>query len=379
MRFSALMAAFMATTASSLVWAGTSKPDWVGIWRGTIGKLPVQACFQARDYGSYGAYFYLKHLGIISLGGLADGVSAGATNVWTEARNSDHPEVGPLWKNLSVTATELTGTWTGNGKELPIVLTRVAQTDPSEEPCGDLAFSKPRVTPVQLANSRATVDGVDYTIVKADVGKQFPDVSLETFQLDGNTGAVQNINAALKAEIQEKVEKANFFECTMANLAAMGEDGQYQTSTKPVLITTNWMVSATDAGSTCGGAHPNWSQSWTNWDLRTGAAVDLWTWLGPIGATVTPRDGYNEVTIESELRALLGKGWQPAETDCKDVIEGQEYWSVRLTRTGFAFSPDLPHAQTPCIDDVNLTFDQLAPLLNADGASRVASFREDLK
>jgi hypothetical protein len=372
MRVSAKMVALMATTASSVVWADTSKPDWVGIWRGTVGKLPVQACFQARDYGSVGAYFYLKHLGIISLGPIDD-------STWTEARNSDQVTDGPLWKTVAATGNQLTGTWTGNGKELPIALERVPQVDPSAEPCGDLAFSKPRATPVKLANSRATVDGVGYTIVKGDVGKQFPDVSLEAYQLDGNTSALQSINTALMAEIFEKAEKANFFACTMANLASMGEDGQYQTATKPVLITANWMVSETDAGSTCGGAHPNWSKNWQNWDLRTGQVVDLWTWLGPMAATVTPRDSYNEVTIEADLRELLNKGWQPAENDCKDAIKDQDYWFVRLTREGFAFSPDLPHALTACIDDVNLTFEQMAPLLNAVGESGIASFRADLK
>jgi hypothetical protein len=372
MRVSALTVALMVTTASSIVWADTSKTDWAGIWRGKIGNLPVQACFQARDYGNVGAYFYLKHLGIISLGPIDD-------NTWTEARYSNQVDDGPLWKNISTSGNMLTGTWTGNGKELPVKLERVPQVDPSAKPCGDLAFSKPRATPVKLASSRATVDGVAYTIVKADVGKQFPDVSLETFQLDGNTRAVQNINTALKSEIQGNVERASYFDCTMANLAAMGEDGQYQTTTKPVLITANWMVSETERGSTCGGAHPNWSQNWLTWDLRAGAAVDLWTWLGPTAATVTPRDGYSEVAIEPDLRALLDKGWQPAENDCKDVIKGQDYWSVRLTRGGLAFSPDLPHALTACIDDINLTFDELEPLLNADGKDGVAAFRKDLK
>jgi hypothetical protein len=372
MRVFPLTLAVVATSVSSGAWADSSKPDWVGIWRGTVGKLPVQACFQARDYGNIGAYFYLKHLGIISLGPIDD-------STWTEARNSDQAADGPLWTTISADGSKLTGKWRGNGKELPIALERVPQVDPTVDSCGDVAFSKPRATPLKLASSRATVDGVAYTVVKADVGKQFPDVSLETFQLDGNTRAVQNINTALKTEIQEKVEGASYFDCTMANLAAMGEDGQYQTSTKPVLITANWMVSETDIGSTCGGAHPNWNQNWQTWDLRSGAAVDLWTWLGPKAATVTARDGYSEVTIEPDLRALLDKGWQPAETDCKDAIKGQDYWSVRLVREGFAFSPDLPHALTACIEDVTLTFEQMAPLLNAVGAGGVSSFRADLK
>jgi hypothetical protein len=379
MKLSGLMIALMATSVSASVWAESARPDWVGIWRGTIGKLPVQVCLQARDYGNYGAYFYLKHLGIISLGGLADGVSAGATNVWTEARNSDHPGDGPLWKNLSATATELTGTWTGNGKELPIVLTRVAQTDLSDEPCGDLAFSTPRATPVNLSSRPATVDGFAYTVVKADVGKQFPDVSLETFQLDGITSAIQKINTALKAEILAKVEGANYFQCTMGNLASMGEDGQYQTTTRPVLITANWMVSETEEGSTCGGAHPNWGVYWNNWDLRSGLSVDLWTWLGPKAATVIARDGYSDVTIEPELRNLLNKGWRLTDDDCKDTVESENYWKVRLTREGFAFSPGLPHAATACIDDVKLTFEQLAPLLNVEGEAGVKSFRADLQ
>jgi hypothetical protein len=379
MKMCSLMVALLATTVSTNVWADNSKPDWVGIWRGTIGNLPVQACFQARDYGNVGAYFYLKNRGIISLGPIDDSTATKAFYGWTEARHSDHPEAGPLWQNITVKGNALKGTWTGSGKTLPIAMARVPQVDATVEPCGDLAFSKPRITPVKLSTSRAQIGHVAYTIVTADVGKQFPDVSLQSFQLDGNTSAVQNINATLKSAIPDKVEESDFFQCTMANISSIGEDGQYQTTTTPVLITANWMVSETEGGSTCGGAHPNWGIYWNNWDLRSGLPVDLWTWLGPRAASVIPRDGYSDVTIEPELRNLLNKGWPRTEEDCKDIVERENSWNLRLTRNGIAFSPGLPHAATACIDDVNLTVEQLAPLLNEEGKARVASFRADLK
>ncbi len=378
MKLSGLMIALIATSVSASVWAENARPDWVGIWRGTIGKLPVQVCLQARDYGNVGAYFYLRNRGIISLGPIDDSTATKASYAWTEARNSDHPEAGPLWQNISVKGIALTGAWTGSGKTLPIAMTRVAQVDAAVEPCEDLAFSKPRITPVKLSTSRAEIDQVAYTVVEADVGKQFPDVSLETFQLDGNTSAVQNINATLKSAIPDKVEESDFFQCTMANISSIGEDGQYQTTTKPVLITANWMVSETEEGSTCGGAHPNSGVYWNNWDLRSGLPVDLWTWLGPKAATVIARDGYSDVTIEPELRDLLNKGWPRTEEDCRDIVESENSWNLRLTREGFAFSPSLPHVATACIEDVNLTFEQLVPLLNAEGKTRVASFRADL-
>jgi hypothetical protein len=379
MKMFTLMVALLATPVSTGVWADNARPDWVGIWRGTIGKLPVQACLQARDYGNYGAYFYLKNRGIISLGPIDDSTATKASYAWTEARNSNHPEAGPLWQNISVSGIALTGAWTGSGKQLPIAMERVPQLDPSIEPCEDLAFSKPRITPVKLSTERAEVDRVAYTVVNADVGKQFPDVSLQTFQLDGNTSAVQNINATLRSGIPDKMEESDFFQCTMANISSTGEDGQYQTTTKPVLITANWMVSETTEGSTCGGAHPNWGMYWNNWDLRTGLPVDLWTWLGPNAAKVVLRDGYNEVTIEPELRNLLNNGWRLKENDCQDVVEQENSWQIRLTRKGLAFSPSLPHAATACIDDVNLMFEQLAPVLNETGKTGIASFRADLK
>ena len=33
-----------------------------GVWGGTLGTQKIQACFDERRWGTFGAYFYLKHL-----------------------------------------------------------------------------------------------------------------------------------------------------------------------------------------------------------------------------------------------------------------------------------------------------------------------------
>lgn len=54
---------------------------WQGVWRGTIGQAPVQVCLD-RDFG---AYYYLKHLKIISLGPLDRPTNSATLPVWSEA------------------------------------------------------------------------------------------------------------------------------------------------------------------------------------------------------------------------------------------------------------------------------------------------------
>ena len=70
------------------------EPTWQGVWRGTIGALPVQACLDHRDYADQGAYYYLSHLSIINLGRIDKG---GATMTFSEAANSNTKDQEPLW------------------------------------------------------------------------------------------------------------------------------------------------------------------------------------------------------------------------------------------------------------------------------------------
>jgi hypothetical protein len=358
--------------------AETAAPEWAGIWRGTIGDLPVQACLQSRDFGNVGAYYYLKHLKIITLGPV-DSAGQSATEIeWSEAPYSDKAKDGPLWKNVAVMGNVLSGIWTGGGSNLPIAMTRLTQIDPEEQPCGDLAFSKPRITKAGITAQRKTLDGKPFDALTLNVGKHFEDVSLESFQLPGTSAAVRHINSILKEEIAAKPEDSEYLGCSMSNLGSHGSDGEYSRGIKPVVLTQHWMVSELTMGDYCGGAHPNWGQSWTTWDLRTGKEIDLWTWLSPLGAKITPQSGYTRIELTPKLKAMLTKSWPRKDADCADVPEYSDYWDVKFTKSGFAFTPNLPHVALACSEDVAFSFAQIAPMLNKAGKAGIASFRADL-
>lgn len=374
MRRAGLALAMIATCCSSYAHAASLPPEPWGIWSGEIGKQAVQVCFQKTSWGEFGAYYYLSHLGIIVLQPSHTGSSSGIE--WSEDSSAKKPAASPRWMLRPVRNDRLTGTWTVAEKELPIALVRVRPSTPDGAACGDASFSYWRAVKPVITRSRKSVDGIGYTALIAKVGKHF-DASLSSFQLDGAAPAIGRINAGLRATLPSRAEDSDYFGCMMSNLGSNGSDGEYGDDITPVLLTRRWMVIQRISSSSCGGAHPNYGVEWQTYDLAAGESVDLWTWLNPVAATVTPRNGYSDVEITPGLRTLLTQHWPRSDDDCSDVAEYASRWNVRLTREGFAFTPSLPHAGLACVDDVELSFAQLAPLLNNKGRTNVAAIRRD--
>ncbi|MDE2596756.1 MAG: hypothetical protein KGL44_07765 [Sphingomonadales bacterium] len=375
MRQTLLKIAALTGLAMSCCGTAQAAGTWSGVWRGTIGADPVQVCLQGGGFGDQGSYYRLQDLVIMPL----EPVPTAATPNWTEARDGNPSPAAAVWSQITVSGNQLTGVRTGADGARPIALTRLAQVDTEAQPCGDLAFSAPRATAPRLTDARKMIDGIAYSVREYHAGPQFSDVSISTFQLDGATPAIRAINAELASRLPAKVEEADYFICSMANIGSTGRDGEYSDDTAPVLVTRGWVVSQTSSGSTCGGAHPNAGVDWSNWNLRTGQAVDLWTWLGPQYARLTPHGTYNDIAIMPRLRALLVKGWTRNDEGCESIGEEADSWSIRLTRKGFAFSPNLPHVALACTEDVEIGFASLAPILNPAGRAGVASFRADLR
>lgn len=367
--------------------APTSDPSWVGVWSGTIGDLPIMACMQHSEYQNAAAYYYRKHMKIITLTSPLAEPSATEIPQWFEGPNREDAAKSPIWK-LSVTdANTLTGTWSATpdkaAKSLPVTLKRVATDAEGRILCASVEFNGPRITPMKITRKPAKKDGVSYTDITADVGKQF-DVSIGTFALLGNSAAVQKINAALGKEISGDPLKSNYLDCVTGALSSHGADGDYAIGLVPDLIMRKYMVSKESYANYCGGAHPNYTINWRNWDLRTGNVINLMDWLNAKAVVQTKQgqgeNAYMDIAIQPYLRKLLKAKWAPiAEPECIDVIDDQDYWTLYLTKTGISFYPDLAHALTACEADINFSFSELTPLLNAAGKRWIASFRADLK
>ena len=369
-----------------------AEPAWVGVWSGTIGDLPIMACMQHREYEDIAAYYYRKHMKIIRLTSLSDKPSATKIPQWIEGGDTNDAAKKPQWKLVAIGADTLSGTWSKTSdkvasdktaKPLPVTLKRVATDHDEDSLCASVEFNEPRATPIKITRKSVSKDGVNYTDITADVGKHF-DVSIGTFALLGNNAAIKKINTALAKEISGDPLESNYFECITGALSNNGSDGDYSVGLVPDLMTRNYVVSMESYSNYCGGAHPNYYINWRNWDLRTGNAIKLMDWLNAKAVMQTKQgqgeNAYTDIAIQPALRKLLKAKWTPtAEPECIDVIDDQEYWSLHLTKTGIAFYPDLAHALTACEADIDLSFSELTPLLNAAGKRGIASFRADLK
>jgi hypothetical protein len=375
-------------------------PAWEGVWRGTIGELPVAVCLQHRDGDDFGAYYYLRHLSIISLGTLPPGDQAGPAGslVWTEQPDADHPEKGPLWHLTGVAHDHLGGTWSDGKTTLPIALSPVpipapaaasGADDPDSDVCGSLAFSMPRYTKPTITTGHAALDGTGYDRVTVTAGKQFgtdfqPEV--ETFQLPGTTPAIARVNAALRRDIPTGPDDDLNFQCSISALGANGYDGGASSSTVPEIITGSWMVSRNNASSDCGGAHPNADIAYTTWDLREGAPVAIEDWFNAEALTKTvqnpgTKDELTTITYTDAFRKLIGEAYARArgdDADCLDAVKDEDEWDAHLARDGVAFYPSLPHVVQACAENAVIPYTKLAPYLNARGMTGVASFRAEL-
>ncbi len=62
-------------------------PDLRGIWEGTVGTLPVHACFVSGETGAFGAYYYNSRLRLIGLEAVE-----GTAGAFREAASGDENE-----------------------------------------------------------------------------------------------------------------------------------------------------------------------------------------------------------------------------------------------------------------------------------------------
>ncbi len=393
MRMKTCLALF--STASTLACAAAAaqavaaqSPAWHGVWRGTIGAAAVQVCFQHTDDNDFGAYYYMRHLQIISLGQVEPKGGAPAGQVWTEAPFSDKAAEGPLWHITAVGNGRMNGVWTQGGKSLPIALVAVAREKPAkgddDQPCGSETFSLPRFTKPVVTTRPAKVDGIAYTRVMVDIGKQFGDSGFETFQLAGATPAIRRINAELYKDVPTGPEHADYFQCTLSALGQNGLDGDATSTLSPETLTTSFMVEADAESGDCGGAHPDSGTSYETWDLRTGTKIDLYGDFTKAALTRTVQDAgtknaYTEVTLTPAFKAMIIAAFPAGDPDCKEAVQTADDWAARLTPRGMAFTPDLPHVVAACIDDAVIPYGKLAPYLTADGKALAAAFAAETK
>lgn len=366
-RIVALMLGLLVPSAASAQPAAAA--GLPGIWEGTIGTLPVRACFVTREYGSFGAYYYRSRMKLLGLE---------AQDGTTDAFGETGGDVTAQWRTVRVAGDNLTATWTSGRQGLPVRLHRVAATLGEEGACASVAFHQPRLEGVHTVSTRATADGTAYTKLTLDTAGHF-EIGVETFALDGDSAAVRRINTALGESLAGT--PPGWLSCVTDSLATHGSEGQANESLTPAMISRRWLSVASASDWDCGGAHPDSSSRYRLFDLTSGAETELLDWFTPAAVKRETFEGSTEVarTLEPAFRAFLLAGWHvdPGAAECDEVIRSQEDWSVGLTRDGFVFSPSLPHVVQACEENFTVDFDRIRPWLTPQAAEQVRDLRAE--
>jgi hypothetical protein len=333
-----------------------------GIWEGTIGTLPIRACFVQREWGAFGAYYYLSQMRLIPLRALED--NAAGFSEGTEDAGAGH------WRIDQVDATALTARVTNDGHVAPVRLHRIPGGGEEAGACASFAFHAPRLAGAHVVRSRATLDGVSYTKLVLDAGAHF-EIGMQTFALDGDSAAVRRINATLGEALAGNPPA--WFGCISSSLDQGGLEGEQNDTLEPAMISRRWLSVAMQYSNSCGGPHPNEGSFYRLFDLTSGAEANPLDWFLPTAVKREHLEGSDEDsrTLEPAFRTFLLTGWHPEAdaAECDEIVRSQEFWTVGLTRTGLVFSPDLPHVAQACGEEFTLTFDRLRPWLRPEAAA----------
>ena len=367
MRFFTLITAALVATGLAAPVRAAGGPAWHGVWQGTVGRLPVRACFADKEYGSEGAYYYLRHLRAIPLEQLE---KRGST--WAELDGRDAKR--PRWTFKAV-GPVLSGTWSDGRNSLPFRLTRMAGLRPGQAACGSMLFNQPRLKRAPIATSKARIDGARYTKLTFQPGPPFPDVEVVTFALDRPGPAALRINQRLREPLREPAERSEWFRCMTASLAAVARDGAYHVAIEPVMITGRWLAAKHWQEGSCGGASPFNSSVSRAFDLKSGAEVDLLTWLNGRAVARGSAGAGSPAALRPAFRQFILARTKPRDADCREAVASEEYWDIGLRRTGLMFSPSLPRVVQACGEEILIPFGRLTPFLSPQGSAGVASLR----
>jgi len=346
-----------------------------GIWSGTLGDQEIRLCLGVKTSVGNGAYYYLRHLQLISL--QADRQQGG----WYERGVNARLDPAPRWTLTETPKGGLTGTWSQGGKSLPVRLDRISPSrrDATDDPpCGLMTFLKPRLTSPKLVRTPASLDGALYTRLVWDLGALSAS-ALEGFDLPGDTAALRRVkklipSAAPAAVIDEG--QSEYVACSLSAAGEFGEEGQYRHTVTPALILPHWLVSAEASSFSCGGPGPDLETRYQVFDLTAGAKVDPWSWFdGP------PRNPKSLDPFEArpQLKALVEAAWRRAIAQSRDCADADpDEWDIHPAHEGLAFSPQLAHAPAACAADAVIPYPSLAALLTPAGKTAIASITTDL-
>lgn len=316
-------------------------PNQVGVWEGTLGKLPVAACFEPKGGGKY---YYVNHGEDLKLE-----ASAKNPQEWAEIADPDgDAKPTGTWTVQSVTDTTLTGSWQdlAGAKTLPVKLQRRPLSDEgTATACESAAYRRPHFNHLPKKYGAPFTSG----------GHRFRPLTVypkvELVELLDQTPALSPLRNALDRHRDSIIAARE--DCMKS-----GPHAEYSLISSVGYANATWITLRDRGGYECGGAYPDGISDALTLEVATGKTVDLHQWLD------------KSEKKQAELMRKVHAGY-PGSAECAEGLKTWPGWHIWPTQQGLVFEPDLPHVARACTEDITLPYAQVEPYLNSVGRRAV--------
>lgn len=355
---------------SPLARADEGAKELIGVWRGTIGKAQVVACWD----GNGGNYYRLHKPLRISLS-----VPEEENGLWIENMGIETTSAWQLEKPLG---NQLKGAWRKSdvGPKLPIRLSRVMRPAKNRQDRQDClfnsplyeAFNAPRVATQEIhAGEPVEFMGRVYRVIQALGGE------VASVELLGEEESISRANRLLRKSLIDDI--GSHLGC---DLHEPPLQGWFETKIKLRFWNDDWLSWSRHVGYECGGAHPSFGTDTTTLDFRTDKEVNLWHWFKLVKKEQDNPEQVCEFLKDRCLPKKLAKRvskTKPGLDDpsCKnlDFLEDVDGgYRLGLNSKGLTFIPSLAEparSLRACYANYTIPFADLLPYLNQTGQAAV--------
>lgn len=349
------------------------------IWTGTLGTMPITACFEDR-YTADGIYYYNRHLVPLRL----VVIDESEPSVLAEVEGFSERN-GSSWTIDSRSDDRISATWRKGNRTLPIRLSDVPVTfGEFGSVCESAAFVEPLIAGGTTSETRVNFEGLAYTKREYNGPERLGDGDyyVASFALDPQQPGDAAINRSLAELLPDGSVDHAMGQCVGMSMAG-GQLGYLTETFEPSHVSDGWL-GVEQAGSTyCGGAHPSHYMSYAIYNRTTGEEADPSTWFKPEALEfyefLTRADWDTKRPIAGLSAPLLDTvlaHWPQDEDreDCADAARSGTGWSIGLSGDGVIFLREFPHVIFACTESVVVPWDELEPFLSKEGRAVAASF-----
>ncbi|OPA97424.1 hypothetical protein BFW87_06960 [Pseudomonas fluorescens] len=319
--------------------------DLAGVWTGTLGKSAITACFNGA-HGSNGSYYYQRILTPIQL------TQANASEPWAEEGNTG------FWHLDEPQGDTLTGTWskTLGGKSLALTLKRA-----DSDSCASDTYNNP----LEAVPPPVTVEKKTFGDHAYQVNTQGGQVTLK---LEGEGPAIERINRDLARLAVSPEGQTDFYRERRNALDQSGGTSTSEITVEPFYWSSQW-ITVRFYRWTAGYGRGGISWGLHSWNLQTGESVDPWSWLGGREEWDNPYSG--QIKLPHAFSTWLATQTTPDE-GCPAVTSYSTF-DLSFNTTGLQLST--PATGDGCDNELSFTWEQLEPVLTAQGKAALPSLK----